>query len=101
MPTPGSTGSFQHRVIEATPGGEVLVTCLQCGTCGGSCPSGPAMDHTPRSLFGMIGAGREDEVLRSNPPWYWVSCYYCRVRCPKESPISGIMFSLKNMAVKA
>src|SRR3990172_8592989 len=101
MPNPGSNGSFQQRVIEATPGGEVLVTCLQCGTCGGSCPSGPDMDHTPRRLFAMIGAGMEAEVLRSNTPWYCVSCYYCMVRCPKEIPITDIMYTLKNMAVKA
>ena len=101
MPNPGSNGSFQQRVIDATPGGEVLVTCLQCGTCGGSCPSGPDMDHTPRRLFAMIGAGMEAEVLRSNTPWYCVSCYYCMVRCPKEIPITDIMYTLKNMAVKA
>ena len=101
MPKPGSNGSFQKRVIEATPGGEVLITCLQCGTCGGSCPSGPDMDHTPRRLFAMIGAGMEEEVLRSNTPWYCVSCYYCMVRCPKEIPITDIMYTLKNMAVKA
>jgi len=83
MPTPGSNNSFQHRVIEATPGGEVLITCLQCGTCGGSCPSGPDMDYTPRALFAMIGAGMEDEVLRSNTPWYCVSCYYCMARCTR------------------
>ena len=101
MPNPGSNGSFQQRVIEATPGGEVLITCLQCGSCGGSCHSGPDMDHTPRRLFAMIGAGMQDEVLRSNTPWYCVSCYYCMVRCPKEIPITDIMYTLKNMAVKA
>lgn len=101
MPHPGTNHSFQERVMQATPGGEALVTCLQCGTCGGSCPSGPDMDHTPRALFAMIGAGMQDAVLRSNAPWYCVSCYYCMVRCPKEIPITDIMYTLKNMAVKA
>src|SRR3989337_4396957 len=100
MPNPGSNGSFQHRVIEATPGGEVLITCLQCGTCGGSCPSGPDMDRTPRHLFAMISAGMRDEVLRSNTPWYCVACYYCTARCPKDIPITDLMYSLKRMAVR-
>lgn len=59
------------------------------------------MDHTPRLIFAMIEAGMRDEVLRSNTPWYCVSCYYCMVRCPKEIPITDIMYSLKRMAIQA
>jgi len=95
------TASFLDEVMEATAGGELLRGCLQCGTCGGSCPSGPDMDHTPRRLFALIAAGERDEVLRSNTPWYCVSCYYCMVRCPKEIPITDLMYTLKRMSVKA
>ena len=62
---------------------------MQCGTCGGSCPSAADMDHTPRLLFAMIRAGLRDEVLRSNTPWMCVSCYFCAVRCPQEDPHPG------------
>jgi len=98
----GSTvnDSFLAEVIESTPGAETLITCLQCGTCGGSCPSGPDMDHTPRALFAMINAGMRDEVLHSNTPWYCVACYYCMVRCPKDIPVTDLMYSLKRMAVR-
>jgi heterodisulfide reductase subunit C len=58
------------------------------------------MDHTPRALFAMIDAGMRDEVLKSNTPWYCVSCYMCAARCPKEIPITDIMYTLKQMAVK-
>ena len=37
------------RVVNATPGNSHLEMCIQCGTCGGSCPSGADMDHTPRA----------------------------------------------------
>ena len=80
--------------------GNPTKTCIQCGTCGGSCPSGPDMDHTPRKIFAMIEAGMKERVLRSNTPWYCVSCYYCTVRCPKEIPITDIMYTLKQLAVK-
>lgn len=100
VPTNGSFRDFRDEVINATPGGENLKLCLQCGTCGGSCPSGPDMDYSPRQLFAMIDAGFRDEVLKSNTPWYCVSCYYCTVRCPKEIPITDIMYTLKQMAVK-
>ena len=50
--------SFLAEVIESTPGAETLITCLQCGTCGGSCPSGPDMDHTRRKLFAWEGRAK-------------------------------------------
>lgn len=93
--------SFLDRVIQNTPGDSRLQMCIQCGTCGGSCPSGLDMDHTPRQLFAMIRAGMEDEVLGSNTPWYCVSCYYCVVRCPQEVHITDIMYTLKSMAIRA
>jgi len=93
--------TFYDRVVELTPGGEKLSLCLQCGTCGGSCPSGPDMDHTPRALFAMIKAGLDDDVLSSNTPWYCVSCYACTTRCPQQIPITDIMYTLKEMAIQA
>lgn len=92
--------TFFDEVIAATPGNPHLELCLQCGTCGGSCPSGRDMDHTPRALFAMIAAGMKDRVLTSNAPWYCVSCYYCTVRCPQEIHITDLMYTLKRMAVK-
>jgi heterodisulfide reductase subunit C len=59
------------------------------------------MDFSPRTIFAMIDAGLKEDVLQSNTPWYCVSCYYCMVRCPKEIPITDIMYTLKEMAVKA
>ncbi len=101
MGSTDKTTSLQQQVIAETPGGERLRLCLQCGTCGGSCPSGPDMDHTPRALFALIAADERDEVLRSNAPWYCVSCYYCAVRCPQQIPITDLMYSLKRMSVRA
>ncbi len=92
--------TFLDEVIAATPGDPHLELCLQCGTCGGSCPSGPDMDHTPRHLFALIAAGMKDEVLRSNTPWYCVSCYYCMARCPQEIHITDLMYTLKRMAIQ-
>lgn len=94
-------GSFLDEIIAATPGVSRLDMCIQCGTCGGSCPSAADMDHTPRQLFAMIRADMREEVLRSNTPWYCVSCYYCTVRCPQEVHITDVMYTLKSMAIRA
>lgn len=90
-----------HEVADATAGVSHLEMCIQCGTCGGSCPSAADMDHTPRALFAMLRAGMREEVLRSNTPWICVSCYHCVVRCPQEVHIADVMYTLKGMDIKA
>ncbi len=91
---------FLAEVVVTVPGDSRLGMCIQCGTCGGSCPSAADMDHTPRQLFAMVRAGQRAEVLRSNTPWMCVACYYCAVRCPQEVHIPDIMYGLKSIAAR-
>ena len=93
--------SLLREVSMKTAGVSHLEMCIQCGTCGGSCPAAADMDHTPRMLFAMLRAGMREEVLRSNTPWICVSCYQCVVRCPQEVHITDVMYTLKSMAIKA
>jgi heterodisulfide reductase subunit C len=96
------TSSFFEEIVAETSGiGASLNTCIQCGTCGGSCPSAADMDHTPRTLFALINEDLREEVLKSNTPWYCVSCYYCMSRCPQDIHITDIMYALKRMAIQA
>jgi heterodisulfide reductase subunit C len=92
--------TFFDQVVDATPGKSHLEMCIQCGTCGGSCPSGPDMEHSPRALFAMIKGEMREQVLRSNTPWYCVSCYYCMTRCPQEVHVTDLMYTLKRMAIR-
>jgi heterodisulfide reductase subunit C len=98
---PNPNVRFLEEVSEATAGVARLEMCIQCGTCGGSCPSSADMDHTPRALFAMIRAGYREAVLRSNTPWICVSCYNCVTRCPQEVHITDVMYTLKSMAIRA
>ncbi|HQV62869.1 MAG TPA: hypothetical protein PKV19_02630, partial [Anaerolineales bacterium] len=54
--------SLLNEVSMKTAGVSHLEMCIQCGTCGGSCPVAEDMDHTPRMLFAMLRAGMRDEV---------------------------------------
>jgi heterodisulfide reductase subunit C len=92
-------GTFIEEVIEATPGGERLVHCLQCGSCGGSCPSSADMEFTPRTLIAMINANDRKAVLAANTMWACVSCYACTTRCPQEIPITDIIYTLKRISI--
>jgi heterodisulfide reductase subunit C len=98
--SPVREGDFLREIVAATEGDSRLGCCIQCGTCGGSCPSAADMDHTPRMLFAMIRAGLRDEVLRSSTPWMCVSCYYCAVRCPQEVHIPDVMYAVKAIATR-
>jgi heterodisulfide reductase subunit C len=98
---PNPNVRFLEEVSAATAGVARLEMCIQCGTCGGSCPPAADMDHTPRALFALIRAGYREEALRSNTPWICVSCYNCVTRCPQEVHITDIMYTLKGMAIKA
>ena len=92
-------GTFLEEVIEDTPGGERIVHCLQCGSCGGSCPSGADMEYTPRALFALINAGERDTVLAANTMWACVSCCFCTTRCPQNIPITDVMYALKRVSI--
>lgn len=93
--------SLLDRVEAATPGDARLKMCIQCGTCGGSCPSGPDMDYTPRQIFAFLRAGMREEVCKSNTAWFCVSCYLCTVRCPQEVRITDLMYTIKRLSVEA
>ncbi|MEE8121273.1 MAG: 4Fe-4S dicluster domain-containing protein [Anaerolineales bacterium] len=79
--------------------GNPIKSCIQCGTCAGTCPSIEFMDHSPRELIGMIGADIKDEVLASNTFWSCASCYHCTVRCPVGIDIAGLMYALKRYSI--
>lgn len=88
------------EVVAQVPGDARLNRCIQCGSCGGSCPAGADMDWTPRGLFALIAANHREEAIAANTMWYCVSCYRCAVRCPQEIHITDLMYALKRMATQ-
>jgi quinone-modifying oxidoreductase subunit QmoC len=79
--------------------GEPLKTCIQCGTCSGTCPVAGYMDYTPRQIIALINFGNKKAVMESNTFWYCASCYYCTVRCPQEIDITELMYALKRYSI--
>ena len=79
--------------------GNPTKSCIQCGTCAGSCPVVEFMDQTPRRLIGMINADLKDEVLDCNTYWFCASCYHCSVRCPSNIDIAGVMYAVKRYSI--
>lgn len=91
--------AFRDLIIKS-PGGENLLTCMQCGICAGSCPVSHEMDYTPRQLVRMIQLGLKKEVLNSNTIWICTTCFSCSVRCPRGIYPTELMETLKPIAMK-
>lgn len=79
--------------------GNPTKTCIQCGTCSGTCPVADFMDQTPRRLIGMINADLKEDVLDCNTYWFCASCYHCTVRCPAGIDIADVMYAVKRYSI--
>ncbi len=77
---------------------EMVRTCIQCGTCTGSCPNAFAMDYTPRKMWRMVLMGQKNDVFKSKTFTLCSSCYYCTLRCPRGLPLTEAMGALKQIA---
>lgn len=78
----------------ATPEGKRILTCIQCGTCAGTCPYGEHMDFPPRRIINMLRRGFIDEVFKSDSMLYCVACYACMSKCPRGIRLSDVLLPL-------
>ena len=70
--TTTSERTLYNEILEATPHGERLNLCLQCGMCSGICPYGFAMEFPPRSLIAALRAEELTSALDSD--LIWLNC---------------------------
>lgn len=82
------------------PGCERLPSCVQCGTCSGTCPLSIYMDYTPRRIIQLVREGFRDEALSCQTIWLCASCYSCSAHCPQQIKITDLMYSLKREAIR-
>lgn len=82
------------------PGCERIFSCIQCGTCSGTCPLSIYMDFTPRKIIALVREGFRSDALSSQTIWLCASCYSCAVHCPQNVRITEVMYVLKREAIK-
>jgi heterodisulfide reductase subunit C len=82
------------------PGCERVSSCIQCGTCSGTCPLSIYMDYTPRKVIALIREGFREDALSCRTIWLCASCYSCAVHCPQKIHITDVMYHLKRDAIK-
>ncbi len=86
--------------VAATPGGENILACIQCGVCTGSCPMADEMEYPPRKIIAMTRAGMRDDVLSSSSMWHCLYCYTCTARCPKSVKPTELAHALSSLAIQ-
>ena len=82
------------ETVLQTPDGKRILTCIQCGTCAGTCPYGEYMDFPPRRIINMLRRGRIEEVFQSDSMLRCVACYACMSKCPRGIRLSDILLPL-------
>ncbi len=74
-----------------------ILTCLQCGTCTGSCPSGK---YTSLNVRRIVKDSIKKDVSDQIELWMCTTCYNCQERCPRGIKITDAILSLRAQAVK-
>ncbi len=82
------------ETLLATPEGQQIMTCLQCGTCAGTCPYGEYMEYPPRAIINMLWRGLLDEVITSDSLLRCVACYACLSKCPRGIRLTDVLLPL-------
>ena len=73
------------------------VTCMQCGTCTGSCPSGRYTSLNTRRI--VLSASRNRDVYHDKDLWMCTTCYQCQERCPRGIRIVDGILTLRAESV--
>jgi heterodisulfide reductase subunit C len=87
-----------QQTVEAISG-QVLSTCLQCGTCTAGCPFGAAMDLPPHLIIRHVLLGQTD-VLARESLWLCTACATCSDRCPRTIDVAAVLAALRRVALK-
>lgn len=86
---------FREKVLALA--GEVVLTCIQCGTCSASCPTAHLMDTPIRKLIKLVLEGEKKAALESRSIWLCTSCLLCTVRCPRKIRPMAVVAALKDI----
>ena len=90
---------FSKQIKEK--GGINLYTCIQCGTCSGSCPGGKVTAYRTRMIIRNALVGLKSKVLSSDEIWLCTTCRICASRCPRGIDVTKAILTIRNMAVDA
>jgi len=91
---------FSLQEVVNRRSGQQIQLCYHCHKCGAGCPVASFMDYMPDRLFRMAQLGLRRQVLSSSTIWLCSACHTCATRCPNDIDVTGVMDTLKEMALE-
>jgi len=89
----------QETIIEEV--GETFKSCMQCGTCTGSCPLTEVMTFSPRLILRNIMLDRASAVSVDSASWTCATCNSCVEHCPRGIGILDLIKSVRRQVADA
>lgn len=89
---------FVERVREVS--GQVVHTCMQCGTCSATCPMVDSMELTPRRVMQFLLLSLRERIENVNTVWMCASCHSCEVRCPRGIEVPKVMEAVRLLKLR-
>ncbi len=74
-----------------------ILTCLQCGTCHTSCPSGR---YTSLNVRKIVRDSIRKDISDEPELWMCTTCYNCQERCPRGIKVTDAVLALRSEAVR-
>ncbi|HOP08791.1 MAG TPA: CoB--CoM heterodisulfide reductase subunit C [Candidatus Methanofastidiosa archaeon] len=75
-----------------------IQSCMKCGTCTASCPSGRVVAFRTRELVEKRACGEMDYDDLSL--WYCTTCFNCMERCPRGIDITEEILKIRQEAYR-
>ena len=88
---------FIDKVKKILPEGGNLNLCLTCGACSSGCPATGMDGMDPRKFLRMAALGMDEEIIKSNWPWYCTMCQRCVYVCPMKIDIPQLVFNARTL----
>lgn len=74
-----------------------ILSCFQCGTCTGTCPSGR---YTSLNVRRIVKDSVKKDISDELELWMCTTCYNCQERCPRGIKVTDAILTLRSEAVK-
>jgi quinone-modifying oxidoreductase subunit QmoC len=80
--------------------GDTFKTCIQCGTCSGTCTLTPDSYSFPCKEMAWVSWGMRDRLLTDPDVWLCYQCNDCSSRCPRGAQPGEVLGAIREACVQ-
>ena len=80
--------------------GVIVLKCMRCGKCSGTCPSYEEMEYHPHQFVYMVEKGEIEKLINSPSIYKCLTCFACVERCPRGVEPAKIVEAVRLVATR-